>query len=137
MGFTHDPKVDLLSRVALFDGLPERALRTIASRLDVVDVDAGSTIISEGARGLEFFVVAEGYAAVERAGRMIGRVGPGEIVGEMAVLEHDNRNATVTAKSAMRLLVGERRQLMPLLEEHPAVHQRVQAALDARHGSAA
>jgi CRP/FNR family transcriptional regulator, cyclic AMP receptor protein len=102
---TENPKVAVLSRVRLFSGSSPRELRKLASLLDIVDVDAGYVLMQEGSPGRESFIVVEGQATVTREGDAIAVVGPGEFIGEMAMLSRQERSATVVAETHMQLLV--------------------------------
>ncbi len=130
--FQRDPKVDLIGGLGLFEGLSRRRLREAASVFDIVDLEQGTELTAQGHLGHEFFVVVEGVASVERDGTVIGAVGPGEIVGELAVLDTPVRTATVVARTPMRVLVAERRQLAPLLGRTPRLAQRVAEIRQAR-----
>ena len=73
----------------------ESALERQLSRL-VVDarpsfrrLKRGATLVQQGAPGRELFLLFEGVLAVEVDGRLVTEVGPGAILGEMALLEHD------------------------------------------------
>ncbi len=133
--FARDPKIDLIGGLSLFAGLSRRRLREASQVFDVVDLDKGAELTSQGHLGQEFFVVVEGVASVERDGTTIGAVGPGEIVGELAVLDTPTRTATVTARTPMRVLVAERRALAPLLGRTPRLAQRVAEIRQARLAS--
>ncbi len=130
--FARDPKIDLIGGLSLFAGLSRRRLREAAQVFDVIDLDQGSELTGQGHLGREFFVVVEGVASVERDGKTIGAVGPGEIVGELAVLDTPVRTATVIARTPMRVLVAERRSLAPLLGRTPRLAQRVAEVRQAR-----
>lgn len=129
---SRDPKVDLIAGLSLFEGLSRRRLREAAAVFDVVDLASGAELTGQGKLGNEFFVVVEGVASVERDAEVIGAVGPGEIVGELAVLDTPLRTATVVARTPMRVLVAERRQLAPLLGRTPRLAQRVAEIRQAR-----
>src|SRR5262249_4781137 len=75
----------------------------------------------EGAQGRECFVTVEGIALAERSGHTIGAIGARSIVGEMALLDHAPRNATVVASTAMRLIVFSAAEFRELLEIAPRV----------------
>lgn len=122
---TRDPKIELLASLALFEDLPRRRLKEIGSVFDVADLETGQHLTDQDTLGQQFFVVVSGVASVERGGEMIGAVGPGEIVGELAVLDTGTRTATVVARTPMRVLVAERRQLAPLLGRIPLLARRV------------
>jgi CRP-like cAMP-binding protein len=61
-------------------------------------------------------VILDGEAAVEISGTRVGTLGPGKVVGEMALIDHGPRSATVTALSPMRVLVLSGREFASLLD---------------------
>lgn len=127
-----DPKIDLLGRLGLFEDLPARRLRDIAAVFDVVELEPGHHLTEQGRLGQEFFVVVNGVASVDVDGVNVAAVGPGDLVGELAVLDTRTRTATVTARTAMTVLVAERRSLAPLLGRIPLLAGRVAAVRTAR-----
>lgn len=118
-------KAALLREVTLFAGCSDSELARIASLVDEVEVPAGRTLISEGAAGHECFVVAEGTAVATLRGEEIAKYGTGAIFGEMALLDHEPRAATVVSETQMRLLVLDRRRFASLLSGNNSVAQKV------------
>jgi CRP-like cAMP-binding protein len=127
-----DAKIDLLRRVPLFAGLSNRDFKQIASVADEIDFPAGKVLIQEGERGREFFVLVDGTVDVERGGEHVDTMGPGDFFGEMALLTHTPRNATVTTTSPVRALVLTDRQFRALLDQSPSVQVKVLLALAER-----
>jgi CRP/FNR family transcriptional regulator, cyclic AMP receptor protein len=99
-----DSKRDALRLLPALRGLDDRELAKLARLVDEVTVEAGKTLITEGDVGREAFVIAEGTARVTIGGEIVCELGPGEIVGEMAMFEHRPRTASVVAATPMRLL---------------------------------
>lgn len=100
-----DPKVALLRRLPCLSSCTDKQLAELASTVDECRVAAGQTLTREGEIARETFVVVEGWAAVIRDGEAVAAIGPGEFIGEMAMLARQPRCATVVAKTSMRLLV--------------------------------
>jgi CRP/FNR family cyclic AMP-dependent transcriptional regulator len=132
MALRADTKIDLMRRVPLFVGCSRRELREIAALADELDFPAGQELIREGERGREFFVVVEGTAEVRRNGRRVDTLGPGDFAGEMALLTHTPRNATVKTTSPVRALVLAEREFRSLLDRSPQVQVKVLLALAER-----
>ena len=65
----------------------------------------GSTIVAEGDLAHEFYLLLDGEACVERAGRTVAMLGPGDFFGEVALLTRSRRTATVTTTAPSRVLV--------------------------------
>ncbi len=130
-------RVAILHRVDLFAGIPGRLLVAVAAMSEEVRVDAGSTIIEEGAVEDHLFVVVEGRVRVHRDDTTLVELGPGAIVGELAVLVPEPRSATVTALDATHLLTIRKPVLDELLLDWPELANGVTASLVAKLRAAA
>jgi CRP/FNR family cyclic AMP-dependent transcriptional regulator len=136
MGLLHkNAKVELISRVPLFERCSKRELEQVASLADELDLRDGKVLTKEGERGREFFVLLEGTADVRRKGRRIRRLGPSDFFGEIALVSNVPRTATVVATSPVRTLVVTDRGFRSLLERSPAIQLKVLEALAQRVGS--
>lgn len=102
-----------------------------AQHVEEVQVQAGGVITREAVPAGRMYVVVDGKAAVTVRGAAVGRIGPGEFIGEMALLEHNPRSATVTAITPMRLLAIDPGDFGLLLRE-PAVLRLVATQLARR-----
>lgn len=98
-------KLALLRQVPALAGCTDKELAEAARHVDDWAVSAGTTLTSEGAVGHEAFVIVEGTAAVVIHGETVAELGPGEFVGEMAMLDRRPRSATVVAQTDMTLLL--------------------------------
>jgi hypothetical protein len=107
---------DLLRAVPSLERLSEADLGRIAAVLAERTVAADSILVEEGATGQHSFLIVEGEACVITGGVTVARVGPGEFVGELALLTDRPRCATVRAETAMRLLVLDRATLASLID---------------------
>ena len=98
-------KVDALRLVPSLQGMNDRQIERLARLVDETAVDAGHVLMREGDIGREAFVIADGRAEVVIGGEVVCELGPGEVVGEMAMIDRRaGRTATVVAKTPMRLL---------------------------------
>ena len=96
---------DDLKQVPLFSGLNDRQRRKLARLTREREVRPGTAVVKEGLMGgVSFFVVADGEAAVTIGGKEVGRLGPGDHFGELALVSNRERSATVTAQTPMRCL---------------------------------
>lgn len=130
--FSRDVKVEALKRAPLFDGLSRKQLGELAKVAEDVDLDSGAVLCREGKRGQEFFVIMDGEAEVTRKGKRVATCGPGEFLGEIALIEDVPRTATVTAKTPIRFFVITRQSFLRLLDEQPGVERKVLLALARR-----
>jgi CRP-like cAMP-binding protein len=113
---------DRLRAIPLFAALSDDALQRVAASMAEVDVPAGHVLIQVGAAGSGLFIIEEGEVVVERPGRPSVELGPGQFVGEMALLtEEGTRHNRVRAKTAVKLLAMSRRDFGQVLDEEPAI----------------
>jgi CRP-like cAMP-binding protein len=124
-----------LRRLALFADLPAAELRHVDALTCEVNVPAGTVLIRQGQFGREAFVVSSGVADVSVDGWTVARVGPGEPLGEQALLEGSRRSATVTALTPMSVLVMDPRQFADLAS-NPRVAQHLDEVQERRRGAA-
>ena len=127
----HDPILDLLRTVPGLARLPDRALRDLVALVDEVTVEAGTVLAREGTPARQAFIVVEGRGEVFIDGEVVATVGPGEFVGEMAMLDQQLRCATVRADSRLRLLVIGPTAFASFVE-HPGVLKEMTLQLNAR-----
>ena len=127
-----DEKIELLRNVALFRACNDKELAHIAALCDVVQMDEGTVLCEEGKVGGEFFVVADGKATATLRSQLLATFGPGSFFGEMSLLDHGPRAATVTAESDMTLLVLDPRSFDSLIKETPSVAYKLLRTLAER-----
>lgn len=93
---------DQLKNVPLFSGLGDRELKSIASSMSERTFEAGTKVTEEGRNGVGFFVIEDGSATVTVGGREVGKLGPGDYFGEIALMTKSARTATIVADTALR-----------------------------------
>jgi len=129
-----DAKLELFKQVPLFERCSKRELQDVASLADEVDLPAGHTLTAEGATGKEFIVIVEGGAKVTRKGRTINTLGPGDFLGEIALVTGEPRTATVTTTEPSHLLVVTSQAFKSMLRKSPSIQLKVLDALAHRLG---
>ena len=132
MAKERDRRIETLAGVDLFAGCSKAELRELASITTEIDAEPGAVLCREGGVGRECYVVIDGEAAVTIDGDEIDVVGPGDFFGEMALLDGGPRVATVTASTAMRLLVLSHAEFIDVLTEVPAVARKILVAVGGR-----
>ena len=121
----HPTKTDRLAGIELFTGANQADLECVAERCVELQVSAGRELCREGERAREFVVILEGEALVTIGGRETAHLGRGSCFGEMALIDGRKRTATVTARTAMRVLVFGGDDFRALLEEFPSFSFRI------------
>jgi len=122
----------LLHQVPLFANLPPEALLPVARLSSYRILATDEPLFAQGSFGDALFVVVDGRLRIEQNGQLVARLGKGETVGEMAVLDWQPRSASVIADQATTLLRVERNDLIDLLQEEPALLQSLLALLSRR-----
>ena len=125
-------KVQSLARVPLFEGLAPGELESVAARTREVQIDAGTELMRQGDTGSQFFVITAGALEIRIGGRAVNVLGPGNFLGELAILFGAPRNATAVALEATTLLVMGKEDFTALLEENPAVESKLLAVVAQR-----
>ena len=121
-----------LQKAAFFEGFNPEELARVAELAEEVVAEKGAMLIDQGRVGLECYVILEGEAGVYVAGDHVATNGSGSMIGEMALVEHRPRNASVIAETPMRLIAFDTRAFKTLLEEMPKANDRVMELLAAR-----
>jgi hypothetical protein len=112
--------IRLLRRIPLFAALPGPALEGVARAAYPVHVPAGTTIIAEGEAGDRYEAIARGTVEVSVRGQVIRTMHAGEGFGEIALLAHRPRTATVRAISDVDVLAIERDAFLTVVLGHDA-----------------
>lgn len=127
-----DHMVQDLADLTLFASCRRSELSAIARLCTPVTVGEGFVLTAQGGPGMECFVIGQGTAEVSVDGRTIATVGPGDCVGEMALLDGGRRRATVTARTPMTVYVLTRAELRALIDGHADVGRTIVATMDER-----
>jgi CRP-like cAMP-binding protein len=124
--------VENLRKVPLFNGCTNRELERIARSGDEVTMTAGTLLAEQGATGREAFIVLDGSVNVKRNGRKVATLGPGAIVGELSLLDHGPRTATLTCETNSTIFVISQRHFLAVLDDVPTIGHKLLAALAGR-----
>jgi CRP/FNR family transcriptional regulator, cyclic AMP receptor protein len=121
-----------LKSIPLFEEVGDEELAQIAPFANEVDVEAGRELVREGDFSYEFMAIEEGEAEVTRGGEHVADLGPGDFFGEMGLLERTLRNATVTAKTPVRLVTLTGWDLKRVERSAPEAMERIRSVLEER-----
>jgi CRP/FNR family cyclic AMP-dependent transcriptional regulator len=139
------------SRVAaipLFADLPEDELAAVAALVSEIEIPTGQAVAAEGRIGHSLYAVESGTADVVIEGATVRTIGPGDVVGEIAVFasppdssappevtEGGLRTASVVATSPMRLIGMFKRDVWELDRRAPLATQRLRTMLEERRAA--
>lgn len=125
-------KLELLAGIPLFASCSRRELSLLAALTVDRELPAGAVLTREGQAGGVAYIIAWGQAEVLRSGRRLGRVGPGDVVGELSLIDGLPRSATVQALTDLRVLAIDGRDLRRLLRRSPRIVRKLLEALAGR-----
>ena len=125
-------RIELLEGMPMFSTCSKRQLAQVAALTVQADLPKGSVMTREGAFGGLAYLIATGRADVTRNGKRIAQLGPGEVVGELSLIDGKRRSATVTATTDLEVLELNREDLLTLMKKAPPVVRKLLEALAQR-----
>jgi CRP/FNR family transcriptional regulator, cyclic AMP receptor protein len=136
-GRHRDAKVAWLAAHPWWGELADDEIARIAALGDRLDLPSGRLLMHRGEPGVEAAMIIDGEVVVSRFGQVLAWLGPGEIVGELSVLDGVPRNADVRTASEVELLVFRAAELQTAMEEVDPLRARVMALAVAHRGGGA
>ena len=121
-----------LKSAKLFQGLPYGEIKKIERQLKHIQHPKGHDIVVRGDGGVGFMIITDGTVTVTTIQGKTRTLGPGESFGEMALLDHHGRSATVKADTDVSLATIPEWGFKSFLEEHPEVAYRLLQELSHR-----
>ncbi|MDQ4126801.1 MAG: MFS transporter [Actinomycetota bacterium] len=128
-----EAQLALLRSLPIFAPLPAPAIERVASRLIPIEESAGTPIVRQGEPGDRFYIIVDGEVTVSRDDRSVASLGGGDFFGEIALLRNAPRNATVTARTSVRLYALERDDFLEVVTGHPQSAAAADAVARKRH----
>jgi len=114
-----EQRIVLLKRIAVFNSLSNEALEKLSLLLQERKTRAQESLFRKGEQGENMYILAEGEVRVHDGNHVIARLGAGEVFGEYALFDTENRSASVTTEKQCVILVLDRISLMDFLKKYP------------------
>jgi CRP/FNR family transcriptional regulator, cyclic AMP receptor protein len=130
--FAKSTKINTLKEVPFFSGLSKKELEIVAKGSDELTLAAGTVIVEQGQIGREAFLILSGTVSVKRNGRKVATMGAGNLVGELSLLDHGPRTATVTCDTECTFLVVDQRHFLGIVLASPSLTTKILATLASR-----
>lgn len=124
--------VERLRRLPLFGELDHHDLSTISHHVGEVEMSTGQILFEQGSIPYEMFVIEEGTAEVTKDGEALKTLGPGDVVGEIALLRFQRRMGTVRVTSPLRAVTVSADELQVIEEEMPEIAGQLRSIMAAR-----
>lgn len=125
-------KRERLAAVPLFSRLSGASLTYLAMHCEALDVAAGEVLCRQGDEGSDLIVVATGSIEVRRDGQVVSKAGPGDVLGELSVLDGRPRSADLTALEDSSVLSIDHRDLRRVVLRVPHLALELLAELATR-----
>jgi CRP-like cAMP-binding protein len=121
------PKVvaDRFGNIPIFRGCSKQELKRLAEVAHIESVATGAALTTEGTEGRTLYVLLQGGAKVTRNSVRVADIEPGAVIGEMALLTHQPRNATVTVTEPSEIAAIHANDFDKLLKDSPTFTRRV------------
>ncbi len=124
-----------LKSLPLFEGVSDEDVEKISPFVSEVSVSEGKHLVEEGDYAYEFMTIEEGTAEVRRGDRVLAELGPGDFFGEMGLIDSERRNATVIAKTGLRLITLDRWDMKRLEKAIPSAAAKIRETVEKRRGT--
>jgi CRP-like cAMP-binding protein len=121
-----------LKSIPLFQTVSDEELAQIAPFAEETGVSAGTELVREGDFSYQFMAIESGEVEVLRAGEHVANLGPGDFFGEMGLLEKELRNATVVAKTDVRLITLTGWDMRRMEKTMPDAVDRIREVIETR-----
>ena len=115
-----------LKRIPIFADVPDEELGVVTTFATSEEFPEGKVILREGDFSNHLYAIEEGTAKATRDGEEIGQLGPGDIFGEVGLLEKEKRAASIEATSRLRAIKIEHWELQRLKKKLPDVYKRIE-----------
>ncbi len=124
-GIVADSIVAALGRVPLFSGLSTDDLTTLALVTSRRSLEVGMVLTTEGEVGEEFYVIERGVVTITAREQLLRTLGPGDFLGEIAILFNSTRTATAVATEPGSLLVLPKADFLELLAANTSIEDKI------------
>ena len=123
---------DALREIPLFKACSDRSIEIIAGIVRETTFPDGAVLVREGDPGDSLIVIRRGSATVDQGGTTVRRLGSGDFLGEIALIDGRPRTATVVAAEPIDALVVDRAGFSRLMDEFPVIRLDLVTALTDR-----
>jgi len=133
-GQNREKRIEMLARLARFRDLSDDDIHRVVDQATYLTVPEGWALMVEKTPADKAYLILDGEVSVRRSGEEVARVGAGELIGEMALVNHKLRNATVVADTPLEVLHFTAETVAALNEQIPTFQQALTGATEERSG---
>lgn len=129
------PQPEKLARLNRLEALDDADLAKVVRAGRHVHLPADWSLIWEKTPADKAYLIVEGEVSVRKAGQEVARLGPGDVIGEMAIVGHKLRSASVVSLTPVEVIHFTKQALEELLDEVPAFGKALRETTDDRLGA--
>lgn len=125
-------QLESLKNVPLFSACSKKELEKVAKATDEITMTEGSMVVDQGEMGREAYIILNGEVTIKRNNRKIATLSSGDVVGELSLLDHGPRTASVVCATDCTLLVIDQRRFIGVLDDVPSIAHKLMGTLASR-----
>ena len=130
------PQPEKLARLNRLDALDDADLARVVRAGRHLHLPADWSLIWEKTPADKAYLIVDGEVSVRKAGQEVARLGPGDVIGEMAIVNHKLRSASVVSLTPLEVIHFTKESLQQLLEDVPAFGEALRGTSADRLGTA-
>ena len=135
MSETAEPTPEELGRLNRLEALSDSDLKRVIDKGRHVRLPADWALIQEKTPADKAYLIVDGEVSVRKGNQEVTRLGPGDVIGEMAIVGHKLRSASVVSLTPVEVIHFTKESLTELIDEVPAFAKALRATTDDRLGS--
>jgi CRP/FNR family transcriptional regulator, cyclic AMP receptor protein len=132
MSRKHSPYADRFKALSHFDGLSDDQVQKIVDHSTHVTLPADWAVFGENTPADKAYLLLDGTVSVRRHGQEVATLGPGDTIGEVALVRHSLRTATVISTTPLELLHFTAEAVAQLSSEIPQFRAALEATANER-----
>jgi CRP-like cAMP-binding protein len=130
-----EPQPEKLARLNRLEALSDSDLETVVRAGRHVHLPANWSLIWERTPADKAYLIVDGEVSVRKGGQEVTRLGPGDVIGEMAIVNHRLRSASVVSLTPLEVIHYTKESLEALLEQVPAFGEALRGTSADRLGT--
>jgi CRP-like cAMP-binding protein len=130
-----EPQPEKLARLNRLEALSDGDLETVVRAGRHVHLPANWSLIWERTPADKAYLIVDGEVSVRKGGQEVARLGPGDVIGEMAIVNHRLRSASVVSLTPLEVIHYTKESLEALLEQVPAFGEALRGTTADRLGT--
>ena len=116
----HEPQPEKLEQLHRLEDLSKKELQKVVDKGQALHLPANWSLIWEKTPADKAYLIVDGEVSVRKGKEEVARLGPGDVIGEMAIVGHKLRSASVVSLTPLEVIHFTKESLQQLLDEVPA-----------------